>query len=79
MHTLRIRTKLTKEGGKDIDLVVESYWFEQPSPCYVIENGARRLVGGHVGCLEEVFQESVNEYPGYMVQRIDKLIANVVA
>jgi hypothetical protein len=71
MHktTVGILGKLTKDGAKDITLLVHSYYVGRPSPCVVIENGVNLgLTGGHIESLDQMFQIAVNKHPGYMVQ-----------
>jgi hypothetical protein len=72
MQAVLIRAKLTKEGSKEIDLVVHRFWVEHASPCCVIEDGVSLgLIGGHIRSLEEVLQDSVNKHPGFMAQVTD--------
>jgi hypothetical protein len=71
MHktTVGILGKLTKDGAKDITLLVHSYYVGRRSPCVVIENGVNLgLTGGHIESLDQMFQIAVNKHPGYMVQ-----------
>jgi hypothetical protein len=71
MHkiTVGILAKLTKDGAKDIALLVHSYYLGRPSPCVVIEDGVNLgLTGGHIESVEQMFQIVVNNHPGYTVQ-----------
>jgi len=61
---LAILAKLTKDGAKDIALLVHSYYLGRPSPCVVIEDGVNLgLTGGHIESVEQMFQIVVNNHP----------------
>ncbi|MGH7867711.1 MAG: hypothetical protein ACREP9_08810 [Candidatus Dormibacteraceae bacterium] len=67
--TVGIRAKLTKDGAKDIDLLVNSYYLGRPSPCVVMEDWVNLgIIGGHIESIEEVFQTAVSKHPGYEAQ-----------
>jgi hypothetical protein len=66
--TVGILAKLSRDGAKDVDLLVHSYYLGRPSPCVVIEDGVNLgLTGGHIESLEQRFQTAVNDHPGYTV------------
>lgn len=68
--TVGILAKLTKDGAKDINVLVHSQYLGRPSPYLVIEDWVYRgHVGGPVESLEQGLQGVVNEHPGYMVQQ----------
>jgi hypothetical protein len=72
--TVGIFAKLTKDGAKDIDVVVHSKDYGRPSPYYVIEDWVDRglLHGGPIESLELGLQNVVDGHPGYSVKkRID--------
>ena len=67
--TVGILAKLTKDGAKDISLLVHSYYLGRPSPCVVIEDGlGLGLTGGHIESIEQIFQIVVSNHPGYIVR-----------
>jgi hypothetical protein len=71
-----IHGRLVRDGGKDVDLLVHSYYLGRPSPYYVIEDWVNRgLVGGPNESLEEIFQLQVVKHPGYSVKECINLVA----
>lgn len=67
--TVAIEGKFGKDGARDIDLVVHSFYVGHPSPCVVIEDGVNRgLIGGQVDTLDEIFQLELSRHPGYIVK-----------
>jgi hypothetical protein len=71
-----IRGKLVKDGAKDIDLLVHSYYLGSPSPCVVIEDWVRKdVIGGHIDSVEQMFQQQVATHPGYVVKERQELVA----
>jgi hypothetical protein len=72
MHkiTFGILARLTKDGAKDIHLLVYTYYFGRSSPCVTIEDGVNLgLTGGHIDSLEQVVRIAVDKHPGYVVQQ----------
>jgi hypothetical protein len=72
MHkiTFGILARLTKDGAKDIDLLVFTYYLGRSSPCVTIEDGVNLgLTGGHIESLDQVVQIAVDKHPGYVVQQ----------
>jgi hypothetical protein len=68
--TVGFLATLSKDGAKDITLLVHSYYIGRPSPCVTIEDGVNLgLTGGHPDPLELTFQYAVDRHPGYAVQR----------
>lgn len=73
-----IHPKLVKEGEKDIDLVVHSFYRGRPSPCVVIENyGIENVIGGNIDNLEQMFQQQVSMYPGFIVKERSDITVEV--
>jgi hypothetical protein len=68
--TVGFLATLTKNGARDITLLVHSYYVGKPSPSVTIEDGLNLgLTGGHPDPLELAFQFAVDRHPGYTVQR----------
>jgi hypothetical protein len=68
--TVGFLATLTKDGARDITLLVHSYYLGRPSPSVTIEDGVNLgLTGGHPDPLELTFQIAVGRHPGYTVQR----------
>ena len=73
-----IHAKLTKNGEKEIDLLVHSDSVGHPSPCVVITDWSdRRVIGGFISSLEQMFADEVAKHPGYAVQERTNIIAEV--
>jgi hypothetical protein len=71
-----IRGRLARDGAKDIDLLVYSYYVGRPSPCVVIEdwvNGG--LIGGSIESVEQIFQFQVAKHPGCVIKERQDLVA----
>jgi hypothetical protein len=70
-----IYATLSKEGAKDIKLVIQSFYADSTSPCFVIEDWTYKgSIGGTIGTLEEILQLQVARHPGYTVtRRVDVL------
>jgi hypothetical protein len=68
--TVGVLGKLTKDGAKDIALLVHSYYVGRLSPCVVIEDGANLGLtgGGHIESLDQVFQIRASKHEGYVIQ-----------
>ena len=72
------RATLAKDGAKDIDLLVHSYYVGRPSPCVVIEDWVNKgVIGGAIGSIEQIFQWEIANHPGYVVKARQELIAVV--
>ena len=54
-----IDAKLTKPGAKDIDLLVHSYWLGKPSPCVVVTDSMRHIIGGAIDSFDQTFASQV--------------------
>ena len=53
-----IHAKLTKDGEKDIDLLVHSHYIGRSSPCVVITDWSTRSdIGGSIDSLDQIFDE----------------------
>lgn len=63
-----IDAKLTKLGAKDIDLLVHSYWLGKPSPCVVVTDSMRHIIGGAIDSLDQMFASQVAMHAGYSVK-----------
>jgi len=73
-----IHAKLTKEGAKDIDLLVHSYYVGRPSPCVVITDWSTRSgIGGSIGSLDQIFDLELAKYPGYTVKERANIITEM--
>lgn len=73
-----IHAKLTKNGERDIDLLVHSDHIGSPSPCVVITDWSTRVViGGSINSLDEVFNQEVAKHSGYAVTARANLVATV--
>jgi hypothetical protein len=71
-----IRGTLSKDGAKDIDLLVHSYYVGRSSPCVVIEDWVNKgLIGGAINSIEQIFQLEIASHPGYVVMVRQDLIA----
>lgn len=71
-----IHAKLTKEGAKDVDLLVHSYYIGRPSPCIVITDwSTRNLIGGSIDSLDQIFDLAVAKHPGYIVKERVNIVA----
>jgi hypothetical protein len=71
-----IHAKLTKDGEKDIDLLVHSYYIGHPSPCVVITDWSTRSgIGGSIDSLDQIFDLEVAKHPGYSVKERVNLVA----
>jgi hypothetical protein len=67
--TVGVHAKLTKDGAKEVDLLVHSCFFGRPSPCRVLVDWVEQSVtGGSIESLEQMFQYQVAKFPGYVVQ-----------
>jgi hypothetical protein len=72
--TVGILAKLTKDGAKDIILLVHSYYLGRPSPCVVIEDWVSAIpTGGHIDSLEQILQNAVNKHPGYIIREGERI------
>jgi len=64
-----IRGKLAKDGEKDIDLLVHSYYVGRPSPCVVMEDWVNRgVIGGSIESVEQIFQLQIAKHSGYVLK-----------
>jgi hypothetical protein len=73
---IAISGKLTKDGAKDVDLLVHSCFVASPSPCNVIRDGGTpTTIGGWIGSPEEIFQIEVAKHPGYILKERGHIIA----
>jgi hypothetical protein len=73
-----IHAKLTKDGAKDIDLLVHSYYIGHPSPCVVITDWSTRSgIGGSIDSLDQIFDIEVAKYPGYVVNERVNIVAEM--
>ncbi len=73
-----IHAKLTKNGDGDIDLLVHSDHIGSPSPCVVIIDFAdRKVIGGTINSLDEIFDQEVAKHSGYVVTARANLVATV--
>ncbi len=71
-----IHAKLTKNGEKDIDLLVHSYYIGRPSPCVVITDwSTQNGIGGPIDSLDQIFDLEVAKHPGYSVKERVNLVA----
>ena len=71
-----IHAKLTKDGEKDIDLLVHSHHIGRPSPCVVITDWSTRTdIGGCIDSLDQIFDEEVAKHPGYTIKERVNLVA----
>lgn len=79
--TVGVHAKLTKDGAKEVDLLVHSCFFGRPSPCRVVVDWVEQSVtGGSIESLEQMFQYEVAKFPGYVVQdRCAIVMANAEA
>jgi hypothetical protein len=71
--TVGIEAVLTKDGAKDINLIVHRYYIGQPSPCVVVRDGERWGVGGNIETIEEILELEVAKHPGYTAQRSGRI------
>lgn len=73
-----IHAKLTKDGAKDIDLLVHSYYVGRPSPCVVITDWSKRSgIGGSIDSLDQIFDLEVSKHPGYIVKERANIVTEV--
>ena len=70
-----IDAKLTKQGADDIDLLVHSYYLGRPSPCVVVTDTVRHVIGGSINSLDQIFAHEVAQHPGYTVKERANLLA----
>ena len=70
MHQIEyIHATLSKEGEKDIELLIHNYWDDSLSPCVIMEDWTvKDVFGGTINSLEEIFQREVAKHPGYAVK-----------
>lgn len=61
---IAIRAKVTERFGKETDLLIHRLREESASPCVVVENGVRRIIGGHIETIEEMLRIVTAEHPG---------------
>jgi hypothetical protein len=67
--TAGILARLTKEGAKDINLLVHSYYVGRPSPCVVIRDWVNQgMIGGCIESVEQIFDLEVAKHPDYTVR-----------
>ena len=71
-----INAKLTKQGAANIDLLVHSYYLGRPSPCVVVTNSVRHVIGGSINSLDQIFAQEVAQHPGYAVKERANLLCN---
>jgi hypothetical protein len=70
-----IDAKLTKQGAEAIDLLVHSCYLGRPSPCAVVTDSVRHVIGGSIDSLEQIFAQELARHPGYIVKERANLLA----
>jgi hypothetical protein len=71
-----IHAKLTKDGEKDIDLLVHSHYIGCPSPCVVITDWSTQSdIGDSNNSLGQIFDDEVAKHPGYTIKERVNLVA----
>ena len=71
MIIVGIRCRLTKDGAKDIELLVFSAHMDGNPPCVAIRDWnwkMPQLFVGNYDSLDEVFDDEVKKHPGYTVK-----------
>jgi hypothetical protein len=65
---IAIHAKLSEPGGKDTDLLIHRLREGAASPCAIVEDGERRVVGGHIESIEDMLPYAIARHPGSVLR-----------